>query len=47
MHGRVCVPKDEELRWEILSEAHASMFSILQERLRCTGTSSGTISGSR
>jgi len=28
VHGRVCVPKDEELRREILSEAHASMFSI-------------------
>lgn len=28
MHERVCVPKDEELRREILSEAHASMFSI-------------------
>jgi hypothetical protein len=28
VHGRVCVPKDKELRQEILSEAHASMFSI-------------------
>jgi len=28
VHGRVCVPNDEELRREILSEAHASMFSI-------------------
>nr|AAD22339.1 putative retroelement pol polyprotein [Arabidopsis thaliana] len=28
VYGRVCVPKDEELRREILSEAHASMFSI-------------------
>jgi len=28
VHGRVCVPKDEKLRREILSEAHASMFSI-------------------
>jgi len=28
VHGRVCVPKDEELRREILSEVHASMFSI-------------------
>ncbi|KAL1212329.1 hypothetical protein V5N11_006531 [Cardamine amara subsp. amara] len=26
--GRVCVPLDEDLRREILSEAHASMFSI-------------------
>jgi len=31
VHGRVCVPKDEELRREILSEAHASMFSIHPE----------------
>jgi len=28
VHGRVCVPKDEELRRESLSEVHASMFSI-------------------
>ena len=28
VHGRVCVRKDEELRREIMSEAHASMFSI-------------------
>jgi len=28
VHGRVCVLNDEELRREILSEAHASMFSI-------------------
>ena len=28
VHARVCVPKDEKLRREILSEVHASMFSI-------------------
>ncbi|MBW1279410.1 hypothetical protein KYD79_26900 [Escherichia coli] len=28
MHGRVCVPKDESLRQEILREAHLSIFSI-------------------
>ncbi|KFK31775.1 hypothetical protein AALP_AA6G157100 [Arabis alpina] len=28
VHGRVCVPKDEDLRQEILREAHASKFSI-------------------
>lgn len=28
VHGRVCMPKDERLRREILKEAHRSMFSI-------------------
>ncbi|CAA7041521.1 unnamed protein product [Microthlaspi erraticum] len=28
VHGRVCVPKDQELREEILKEAHHSKFSI-------------------
>ncbi|XP_019097509.1 PREDICTED: uncharacterized protein LOC109131261 [Camelina sativa] len=28
VHGRICVPKDEVLRQDILREAHASIFSI-------------------
>jgi len=28
VHAQICGPKDEKLRWKILSEVHASMFSI-------------------
>ncbi|KAG7585890.1 Reverse transcriptase domain [Arabidopsis thaliana x Arabidopsis arenosa] len=34
VHGQVCVPRDKNLRREILSEAHASKFSIHPGRLR-------------
>ncbi|CAA7044471.1 unnamed protein product [Microthlaspi erraticum] len=39
VRGRVCVPKDVELRHQILREAHSSKFSIHPERPRCTMTS--------
>ncbi|CAA7014458.1 unnamed protein product [Microthlaspi erraticum] len=39
VRGRVCVPKDVELRHQILGEAHASKFSIHPGRPRCTMTS--------
>ncbi|CAA7021743.1 unnamed protein product [Microthlaspi erraticum] len=39
VRGRGCVPKDVELRQEILREAHSSKFSIHPERPRCTMTS--------
>ena len=34
-NGRLCVPNDEELRKQILSEAYGIPYSIIQEEQRC------------
>ena len=36
--GRLCIPKDEELRKMILAEAHRSIFFIHPESPRCIKT---------
>ncbi|XP_075473834.1 uncharacterized protein LOC142504875 [Primulina tabacum] len=38
MNGRLCVPDSDNLRQEILSEAHKSKFSVHPGSKKCTGT---------